>query len=343
MPYYPPVFDSREPAPAAAWTPAAPTPIVAPPVIKLKPAPAPAAVRVKSEAPAGYAPPSRRGERHESDAVSALPYVSRGVTAKVSSSHWKLWAAAALVLAVGAGALARPYLTDRTQPQAVPAAAPAPAPAPAQKVVAAASGGSLILVTQPAGARVLLDGNPAGETPLTIESVTPGRHTVTFVTASGSVRKNVRVEAGKAASLDVPVYSGWIAVFTPVLLDIAEGGHSIGTSEQGRLMLAPGKHQLTFSNRDLGYSSSQTVDIEPGEEKSLSIQATGELNLNALPWAEVWIDGQKAGDTPIANLKVPLGTHEIVFKHPQFPDRKLTTTVRANAPTAATVDFNKAP
>jgi hypothetical protein len=108
-------------------------------------------------------------------------------------------------------------------------------------------------------------------------------------------------------------------------------------------MLSPGRHQLTFSNRELGYTSSQAVDIEPGEERSVNLQPTGELNLNALPWAEVWIDGHKTGDTPIANLQVPLGTHEIIFKHPQFGDRRLTATVRAAAPAAATIDFTKAP
>ena len=260
---------------------------------------------------------------------------------RLSPMHWKLGAAAALLLAVGAGAYVRPYLVDRPQAEAATAAPKrvAPKPAPA----AAAAVGSLSLVTQPPGARVLLDGTAAGETPLTIESVAAGRHTVTFVTAAGSVKKNIRIEAGKTTSLDVPVYSGWVAVFAPVLLDIAENGRSIGTSEGGRLMLAPGRHQLTFSNRELGYTSAQTVDIEPGEERAVNLQPTGEVNLNAIPWAEVWIDGQKAGDTPVANLKVPLGTHEIVFKHPQFGERKVTATVRADASTAATVDFTKAP
>jgi len=68
-----------------------------------------------------------------------------------------------------------------------------------------------------------------------------------------------------------------------VLLEIAENGRSIGTSEQGRLMLTPGRHQLTFSNRDLGFTSSETVDVEPGEERSVNVQPTGELSLNALP------------------------------------------------------------
>jgi hypothetical protein len=344
MPYYPPVFDLRSPptAPAATWTPPAPHAAVAPAVILPKPPPPAAAVRIKTEAPAGYAPPARRGGHYEQAEINPTPYVEQESPTKSSSLHWKVGAAAALVLAVGAGAIVRPYLTVRPQAAIVPSSAPV-AVAPAEKPAVAAPVGSLSLVTQPAGARVLLDGAPAGETPLTIESVSPGRHTITFVTTSGSVRKTVRVEAGKTASLDVPVYSGWIAVFAPVLLEIAENGRSIGTSEQGRLMLTPGRHQLTFSNRDLGFTSSETVDVEPGEERSVNVQPTGELSLNALPWAEVWIDGQKAGDTPIANLRVPLGTHEIVFKNPQYADRRLTTTVRANAASAATVDFTKNP
>lgn len=341
MPYYPPVFDPREfvPSPAAAWTFAASAAIAAPPVALPKPVPKTATVRVKSEPPAGFAPPVRPGGHHESSDLSARPHVDRASTPRLSAVQWKLGAAATLLLAVGAGAVARPYLLDRLQPQTAAAAAPAPLPQKAPPAPA----GSLALVTQPAGARVLLDGVPAGETPLTIESVAPGRHTVTFVTAAGSVRKNVRVESGKTASLDVPVYSGWVAVFAPVLLDIAESGRSIGTTEQGRLMLSPGRHQLTFSNRELGYASTQTVDVAPGEERSVNLQPTGELNLNALPWAEVWVDGQKTGDTPIANLRVPLGTHEIVFKHPQFGDRTLTATVRADGPVAAAVDFTKTP
>jgi hypothetical protein len=340
MPYYPPVFEPRvtAPSPAAAWTvPAAPA-IVAPPIAPPKPPPAPAAVRVKSDPPAGYTPAGRGS--HQSSHISPLPRVDRLPPPEKSSLHWKLGAAAALLVAVGAGVVARPYLIERPKSQPADASARS---APAAQKAPPLPVGSLSLATEPAGARVLLDGAPAGETPLTIEAVATGRHTVTFVTPAGSVRKSVRIEAGKTVSLDVPVYSGWVAVFAPVLLDIAENGRSIGTTEQGRLMLSPGRHQLTFSNRELGYTSSQAVDIEPGEERSVNLQPTGELNLNALPWAEVWIDGHKTGDTPIANLRVPLGTHEIIFKHPQFGDRRVTATVRAAPPTAATIDFTKAP
>jgi hypothetical protein len=346
MPYYPPVFDPREaaPSPGAARTAPVPQPAVAPAPIQLKPAQAPiqlkpvpiaGAVRLKNEAPAGYAPPPRRGIYDTGD-VSPLPSLERTAPRRSSSLYWKLGAVAALVAAVGAGAIARPYLID--QPRAAALAKVLPAPATPKAVTT----GSLVLVSEPAGARVLVDGTAAGETPVTIDAVAPGRHTITFITASGSVRKTVRIEAGKTVSLDVPVYSGSLAVFAPIPLDISENGRSIGSTEQGRVMLSPGRHQVTFSNRELGYSATQAVEVEAGEERSINVQPTGEVNLNALPWAEVWIDGTKKGDTPIASLRVPLGTHQIVFKHPQFGDRTLTVVVHANAPNPATVDFTKA-
>ena len=188
---------------------------------------------------------------------------------------------------------------------------------------------------------MFLDGKPVGDSPVTLQSVPAGKHTLTFVTSSGTVKKPIRVEPGKGLSLEVPIYSGWLAVFSPVTLDIAENGKSIGTTEQGRLMLSPGRHTLTFSNRDMGYKTTQAVDVEPGEESSVTIPATGELNANATPWAEVWMNGKKVGETPLAALRVPLGTHEVVFKNPTFPDRQVTVTVRATAPAIAFVDFTK--
>jgi hypothetical protein len=232
----------------------------------------------------------------------------------------------------------RAYLPGRNTGPEEPSAA---APATPAKPLGATKVGTLALTTQPAGARVLLDGKAVGESPLTLTDVAPGKHSLTLVTSAGSVKKVVRIEAGKTTTLEIPIYSGWIVVFAPVPLDIAENGRAIGSSDQGRLMLSPGLHQLTLTNRQLGYKGVQIVDIEPGEERSISIQPTGELNVNAVPWAEVWMAGKKVGETPIAGLQVPIGTHEIVFKNPQFPERRATVTVTGAAPTAAAIDFTK--
>jgi hypothetical protein len=121
---------------------------------------------------------------------------------------------------------------------------------------------------------------------------------------------------------------------------VSEAGRSLGTTDSTRIMLSPGRHELTLTNRELGYSSRQTVEIFPGEERVLNIEPKGTVNVNALPWAEVWVDGTRMGETPIANLEVPLGTREFVFKHPTYGERRLTTTITAKAPPIS-VDLTK--
>ena len=46
------------------------------------------------------------------------------------------------------------------------------------------------------------------------------------------------------------------------------------------------------------------------------------MNINALPWAEVFVDGTRIGDTPLANVTQSIGEHEIVFRHPQFGEKR---------------------
>jgi hypothetical protein len=260
---------------------------------------------------------------------------------------WKL-AAVALIVAVIAIVVGRSYLPGRTAVVGEPGAqTPAPTPAPVappateQTTEAAIPGGRgrVVVQTQPPGIKVLVDRKPVGETPLSID-LPPGRRMLTFQTTGGEVMRSVRVIAGKVVTLDIPVFSGWLAVIAPVQLDIAENGQSVGTTEQNRLTLPPGTHELTFSNKDLGYSATQTVEIEPGGVKSLTIEPKGTVNLNANPWSEVWLDGQKLGDTPLVT-QVPIGIREFVFKHPQHGERRVSATIRATGSSPVSVDFTK--
>jgi hypothetical protein len=187
----------------------------------------------------------------------------------------------------------------------------------------------------------VLDGKPVGESPLALDAVPVGRHTVTLTSASGTVKRTIRIENGRTLKIDVPIFSGWVGIFAPFVVEVAEGGRVIGTTEESRLMLSPGRHELTLTNQQLGYRSVETVEIEPGEVRSISLDPRGIVNLNASPWAEVWIEGKKVGDTPLAGLKLPLGIQEITFRHPDFGERKVTVTVKGNAPAALSVTMTK--
>jgi hypothetical protein len=260
---------------------------------------------------------------------------------------WKLAAGALIAMAIlivgGRMLLTRgSTVVDRVPDDAAAPAATAAASAPVSAAAEPTGNtGRLEIGTQPAGARILLDGKPAGESPLALDAVPAGRHTITFVSASGSVKRNVRVEAGRTVTVDVPIFSGWLGIYAPFVLEVSEQGRVIGTTEEPRLLLSPGRHELVLSNRELGYTSVHAVDIEPGELAAITLEPRGFVNLNATPWAEVWIDGRKAGDTPLARVELPLGVREIAFRHPQFGERKVTVTVKAGAPSAVSVDMTQ--
>jgi len=299
----------------------------------------PAILKIREEKPAGYAPIRVKEESipEAEPTARALSFLDRAASEREGGFPWKIAAAAVLVLLVGAAA-GRDYFLSRADPPAdAPAASPAAAPWPASTTT-----GGLVIDSQPSGAKVTLDGKDVGITPLTIEAVKPGRHQVTITSGGSMVQRSVRIEAGKEANINVPVFSGWVAIFAPIRLEVSEGRRSLGSTDESRIMLPPGKHVLTFSSAEFGYKGTQTVEISPGEERVLNLRPTGTVNLNASPWAEVWVDGTRAGETPLANLEVPLGTREFVFKHPQYGERKLTATVTTTT-SALSVDFGRPP
>jgi hypothetical protein len=323
--------------------PPAPKPIVvapvSPPIALRTPAaaPAPPATTVKLKTDGFPGPKKTRPEPAED--IYSTRTMPEPPARETPAIPWKLAAGVLGVLVIGAIG-ARAFLFGGSEkPPARPAVESTP-PITAPVSAAVPKTGKVEITTQPAGARVFLNGKPAGESPLSLD-VPAGRHTLTLASASGSVRRTIRVEAGKTVTVDVPIFSGWVDVAAPIIFEVFEDGKSIGTTEQNRLLLKPGRHELTFTNRDLDYTSTHVVEVEPGEAKTLTIDPRGTVNLNATPWAEVWVDGKKVGETPLANLQLPLGTHEVVFKHPQFGERRMTTTIRANAPVALSIDMSK--
>jgi hypothetical protein len=67
----------------------------------------------------------------------------------------------------------------------------------------------------------------------------------------------------------------------------------------------------------------------------------GSLSINAAPWADVWVDGRPVGATPLANLRVTVGEHEILWRHPQLGERRQSVTVTSSEPARAAVDLRR--
>ena len=214
----------------------------------------------------------------------------------------------------------------------------------------AASGfGQLQVRTEPAGARVSIDGTPVGKTPMTIVEIAPGEHTVTLEGDHGTVTQKVMVEAGVPASLVVPmgtqagaVSTGWVSVTAPVDVELRENGRLLGTSGIDRIMLQSGKHDIELVNEYLGYRESRTVQVSPGRVATLSVTLPkGTVSLNAVPWASVSIDGQSVGDTPIGNLQLTVGPHEVVFRNSELGEQRRVITVSTRTPVRLSVDLTR--
>jgi hypothetical protein len=326
-----------------AWTPALPPPPLPPAVSVVTPQPS-AAIRLKDT---GSRSRPARSEPTLDIYSTRLPVIDSPTS--TTSFPWKMVAALAVIV-VGAIIGGRIYLPAKgVPPEDEQVAAPAPSEATEPTAAAPSAGitagtkGRVEIETQPAGARILLDGKSVGESPVSLDNIAAGRHTVTLVSASGSIKRTIRVDPGRTTRLDIPIFSGWVGIFAPFVVEVSEGGTVIGTTEESRLMLSPGKHDLTLVNRELGYRASRTVEIEPGEVRSITLDPRGPASFNASPWAEVFIDGRKVGDTPIANLQLPLGIREVTFRHPQYGERRMPVTVKGDSAAAISIDFTKPP
>jgi len=212
---------------------------------------------------------------------------------------------------------------------------------------AAAPTGSVEITTEPPGAAITVDGVSRGVSPVRVADLPPGTYAVTLARAGRLLRRSVTVRAGASTALVVAMErdatgSGWLTVTSPVPAQIYADGALIGRTDTPRTMLTPGRHQLLLVNEALNFREERTVEVGPGRTVALKLEAVnGAININAQPWASVWIDGTAVGETPIGNYSVPVGTHEVVLRHPELGERRETVTVGVGAPTRLGVDLRK--
>lgn len=216
------------------------------------------------------------------------------------------------------------------------------APQPAARL------GQVSIETDPPGARVTIDGQRRGTSPLTVSDLTAEEHTITVTSATGSAERTVTVTPGGTASVmfsltkvSGPV-GGWLSISSPFEVDVVENDDVIGTSASSQIMLAAGRHSVTLTNNSLGYVETRTIDVTAGKKSAIRVDPPkASISVNARPWAEVTVDGTSVGQTPIANLLVGVGPHEMVFKHPQLGERRETVVVTAKGPNRTAVDLTK--
>ena len=239
--------------------------------------------------------------------------------------------------------------------------------------------GTLIVNTYPSGASVIIDGRRRGNSPLVV-GLMPGEHSLevvgeadrrslpVFILAGAQVAQMIKLtpptaesEAPAAASepvapsvapvAEAPVAAatpasapepGWLAVAAPAEVQVYEGERLLGTNRVSRIALTAGRHELRIVNESLGFKATRTVTVTPGKVSMVKLEwPKGALSINAMPWAEVAIDGERVGETPIGDLMLPIGPHDVVFRHPELGEQRHRVTISASAPARLSVDLRK--
>ena len=211
----------------------------------------------------------------------------------------------------------------------------------------AATAGTLEVTSEPSRVALVVDGVSVGATPLTATTLTAGEHMLSARFPSGTVERRVRVEAGRTTTLHVVSPSattdsivGWLNVDTPVAMRIFEEGRLLGTTDVNRVMLPVGRHVLHFVSEETGFEADRTITVTAGRPTSIRIDTpNATLSINARPWAEVFVDGERIGETPIGNLSRPIGRHEIVLRHPELGERRQSVLLTSKGPSRISVDF----
>ena len=208
--------------------------------------------------------------------------------------------------------------------------------------------GRLSVVTDPPGARVLVNGRSRGISPLVIDGLAPATYSVTVRSDSSSSQRAVSVDAGVTKEIvfalpgsQAPL-GGWLTVASPFPVDVIERDEVVGTSGTARTMLAAGSHDVVLRNDAVGYEAHHRIDVVAGRVATLEVAAPeATLNVNARPWADVLIDGVAVGQTPLAGLKLVAGTHRITFRHPQLGERHESVVISAKGTNRVAVDLTK--
>ena len=191
----------------------------------------------------------------------------------------------------------------------------------------APAGGMLVLISDPAGADVVVDGQLTGErTPTALRGLAPGQHTIRLGRERfTTLERVVHIDDGGRHSIDAHL----LPRTHPVELATVPAGATAFVD--GALL--PGKTPLSFELTDGEYhavriekSGYQTLTrkLKPDEIGALptivlapETQPRGTLYVDAGGPAAVWIDGQYSGFmTPTPGLIVAAGEHVVQLRDP---------------------------
>lgn len=185
--------------------------------------------------------------------------------------------------------------------------------------------GSVTVTSTPSGASVFLDEKQVGQTPLTLDRIASGSHSLRLQAPQYAVeRRNVSVADGQTANVAVTLAARFaeITVQAPqgavVTVDGDRKGSGTLSWRQGEglcdIVVSMAGHRDARRQLEVVAGRAQTVQLTPQP-----IYGSASVDSDLMD-AEIWIDGKQYGVTPNVVERLLVGSHTLVLKKSGYAD-----------------------
>jgi serine/threonine protein kinase len=208
--------------------------------------------------------------------------------------------------------------------------------------------GSIVISSQPGGARVSIDGVYAGlQTPCTIERVPAGQHNIQLkkngyetaeltrdVRAGQTTRASVNLTKTRPKEERRALQKSYLKINIDPWARIYIDGQYCETTPIARpLEVQAGAHRVRLENPNFQVWQ-KNINFKPGQTVSMDVKLepfAGHLKVSVKPWADVYLDGKFYETTPIADpIQLPAGRHTLKLINPSFVPYEEVITIVAN-------------
>lgn len=138
---------------------------------------------------------------------------------------------------------------------------------------------SIAVETEPVGAKVTVDGKPAGTAPLTVADVAPGEHVVeASLSGYASVKRTVNASSEgdrlmivltlpkkEQKVVEAAVQKGRLSLSTDPWTHVSLNGKALGDTPLIEVALPAGRHRLQLSNEQAKIDLAIEVEVKPGQ------------------------------------------------------------------------------
>jgi serine/threonine protein kinase len=193
--------------------------------------------------------------------------------------------------------------------------------------------GGIVIESTPLGAEIFLDNKDTGlKTPASIQNLTANEGHKVKLALKGykewsdtiTIKENERIT----------VTSKLKRLYASVLIDSKPEGAAIFINNQDTGKKTPATFAEINPNEPYnirlhlyGYEDwGRTITLKEEEYTTLSPKLSrlyGSLTINAIPWAEIYIEGESKGTTPLAGLRLPVGKYSVKLINQELKIEKI--------------------